>query len=107
MVVDRIERPGFLESVPEAFATFMPDSTAEPRYFAGEVLFIHPHRPVSAGRPDSWVFVEMADGATCVRRLLEQTDSQLKVEQLNPLKVSTIPTNKVNRVLHIAGTHTP
>jgi phage repressor protein C with HTH and peptisase S24 domain len=47
--VDAVPRPRVLDGVPGAYAVFMPDDSMEPRYFTGELLFIHPGKPFKIG----------------------------------------------------------
>ena len=41
-----VERPANLRGVFNAFALYMDGDSMEPRYYAGELLYVNPNRPV-------------------------------------------------------------
>lgn len=48
--------PPQLSGVSGAYALFIPDNALAPRYYAGEVVYIHPGRPPT---PASWVVIRL------------------------------------------------
>src|SRR5262249_22726150 len=48
-VIDLIDRPESLNGVPNAYAVYVVGASMEPRYHPGEVVHIHPGRPVDVG----------------------------------------------------------
>src|SRR5690606_35560631 len=78
-----IARPPVLAAVDNAFALYVTGDSMEPRYFAGEVIYVNPNRPVT---PGSFVVVELKDHRGFVKRLLRRTEKAVLVEQYNPPK---------------------
>jgi phage repressor protein C with HTH and peptisase S24 domain len=48
-VVDWVARPERLRGIPGAYAVYVAGTSMEPRYMAGEVLYVHPGKPVTPG----------------------------------------------------------
>lgn len=48
-VAERRPPPPQLRGVPGAYGLFMPDNRLAPRYRAGEILYIHPAKPILSG----------------------------------------------------------
>ena len=84
--VDQVSCPESLENVPGAYAVRVVGSSMEPRYFAGELLYVHPWRPPSRG---SWVLVQVKNPAGhhllgYVKQFISMTPTRLILRQLNP-----------------------
>lgn len=60
--VEHLLAPPALAHVRDAYALIVTGTSMEPRYYSGEVVFIHPHRPVRGG--DHVVLQERLDGGT-------------------------------------------
>jgi len=75
------ERPPALRNVRHAYALVMRGTSMEPRYFEGELLCIHPLRPVHR---DNFVHIELHDGRSYVKQFLRRDDEWLWLRQLNP-----------------------
>jgi hypothetical protein len=69
--------PPQLASVAGAFGFFAPAGWLEPRYLGGEVIFIHPMRPVASG---GYALIEFSDGTMAVERVLTISTTELEVE---------------------------
>lgn len=86
-VIDRIERPPVLENVGNAYALYLSGSSMEPRYFAGETIYVHPGKPIT---PGCFVVVQLwpeNDGDPIkglVKRFVRRTNDKLVLHQLNP-----------------------
>jgi phage repressor protein C with HTH and peptisase S24 domain len=86
--------PPALSSVPDAYAVYVAGNSMEPRYFPGEVVFVHPRLPVRRG---DFVVAQIAAGEgepplAYVKRFLSRNDGgNLRLEQLNPKKTLTFP----------------
>src|SRR5580698_6700215 len=48
-VIDTIPTPSNLAGAPNAYAVYTVGSSMEPRYYEGELVFVHPGKPVTAG----------------------------------------------------------
>ena len=85
--VDRVERPPALEAVTNGYALFMMGVSMEPRYYAGETIYIHPDRPITAG---CFVVVQLFpenDGDAIiglVKQFVRRSDDKIVLRQLNP-----------------------
>ncbi|WP_162243328.1 XRE family transcriptional regulator [Methylobacterium sp. Leaf399] len=86
-VVDRIARPPMLTSVHNAYAVYVSGDSMEPRYLAGETVYVHPGKPVRKGH---FVVVQVAgDGAGepprgYVKRFVGWSGDRLILAQFNP-----------------------
>jgi phage repressor protein C with HTH and peptisase S24 domain len=85
--VDRVERPPALEAVTNGYALFMSGTSMEPRYYAGETIYIHPDRPITR---DCFVVVQLYpenDGDAVVglvKQFIRRSDHKIVLRQLNP-----------------------
>jgi phage repressor protein C with HTH and peptisase S24 domain len=92
-VVGFADRPPNMTGVANAYAVYVVSDSMEPRYFAGETLFVNPARPVT---PGSHVLVQtrpLHEGDTpraFVKRLLRVSGSKITLEQYNPRKTFDI-----------------
>ena len=88
-VVDYVARPSNLVGVTQAYAVFVVGSSMEPRYFPGELVHVHPGRPVTIG---SFVLVQIRpkdDGEApraVIKRLVRRSGNKIVLEQYNPKK---------------------
>ena len=88
-VVDYVARPSNLFGVSHAYAVFVVGSSMEPRYFPGELVHVHPGRPVTIG---SFVLVQIRprqDGEApraVIKRLVKRSGNKIVLEQYNPKK---------------------
>jgi phage repressor protein C with HTH and peptisase S24 domain len=93
--------PASLDGVVEAYAVYVAGTSMEPRYFAGEAVFVHPKLAYSKGdfvvaqiRPD-----DREDDGTpplaYVKRYISMDARRLRLEQLNPKKILEFPARRV------------
>jgi phage repressor protein C with HTH and peptisase S24 domain len=82
--VEWVAAPGPLSTVRDAYALRVIGSSMEPRYFPGDVIFIHPHKPPVPG--DHVVIQEQMNGGTCVsvKRYDKTTETHIVTTQYNP-----------------------
>ena len=105
-VVDRVERPPSLAGAPNGYATYVTGTSMEPRYHPGELIYVHPGKPVTAG---SYVLVQLApkeEGApppALIKRLVKRTTSKIVLEQFNPPKAFDFAMKDVLTVHKIVG----
>lgn len=93
--VDWIARPDPLQNVQQAFAVYVTGDSMEPRYEAGEVLFIHPSKPPLPG--DDIILQSHehhGQRRALIKRLVRQDGQQWFVRQFNPDR--TFALNKSN-----------
>ena len=89
--------PASLNGVEHAYAVYIAGTSMEPRYFAGEVAFIHPGLPVKKG---DFVVAQIAtdEGSpplAYVKRFISFDERRLKLEQLNPRRFIEFPKKQV------------
>lgn len=88
-IVDYVARPPHLAGATQAYAVYVAGSSMEPRYFAGELVHIHPGKPVTVG---AFVLVQVrpeGDGEApraFMKRLVRRTANKVTLEQFNPPK---------------------
>jgi phage repressor protein C with HTH and peptisase S24 domain len=98
-----VQAPPELADVEGAYAVYMNGETMEPRYAAGELLFVHPHKPARRG---DFCVIQIADGSNksgYVVRYISQDAENLHVEQLNPATTMAFPTTSVISTDRIVG----
>jgi SOS-response transcriptional repressor LexA len=85
--IDYVRRPAPLLSVRDSYACYVIGDSMSPAYEQGDLLLIHPGRPVRPG--DDCVFVrDSGDGSqhALVKRLLRIAPEKWRVRQFNPAK---------------------
>jgi transcriptional regulator with XRE-family HTH domain len=97
--VDWAPRLPVQAGIDDAFAIYMDADDMAPRYFRGELIYVHPGRPAEAGRD---VVIEK-DGMMSVRRLLSFNGGILRVQRFSPLAEEDISASGVTRVYSIVG----
>ncbi len=103
-VSDHVEAPGNLGKIEGAYAVEVVGDCMYPRYEPGELVLIHPTRPVHSG---SYVLLHMRgnDGGLdgVIKKFLRFTGEHLVVAQLNPYQELTIPRDGVVEMHRILG----
>jgi phage repressor protein C with HTH and peptisase S24 domain len=101
-VVERVPAPLTLGEVPGSYAVFVVGDTMEPRYYAGEIAYIHPAKPV---KPGNFVFIQVARDARgmqfdgYIKQLVSISDEEVICEQLKPRERIIFPREHV-RTIH-------
>lgn len=96
--VDYAARPPALSGAPSGYATCIIGTSMEPRYHPGEVIYVHPGKPVTAG---AYVLVQLKPSAegepplALIKRLAKRTTTRMVLEQFNPPKQLEIPARDV------------
>jgi SOS-response transcriptional repressor LexA len=95
--VSEVLAPPTLLHVRDAYAVYVVGDTMEPRYFAGETVFVNPRLPISRG---SFVVAQISKGEepeprAYVKRFLSQDGKRLRLEQYNPKKILEFPASTV------------
>ena len=101
-IVDILAPPS-LQGVPDAYAVYVVGDSMEPRYFAGEAVFVNPRLPVRRG---DFVVAQIAveDGEpphAYIKRFVAREARSLKLEQFNPKKMLEFPMGRVISVHRI------
>jgi phage repressor protein C with HTH and peptisase S24 domain len=95
-----IVRPPALTGVSNAFALYVHGESMEPRYYAGEMLYVNPNRPVTKG---CFVAVEMSSGQGLIKQFVRRSDELLVLAQFNPPKEIRLPIGDVKNIYRITG----
>lgn len=93
-------RPAGLQGVANAFALYVDGDSMEPRYFAGELLYVNPNRPITR---NCFVAIELADGQGLIKQFLRRSDEHIVLRQFNPPKDLRLATRDVKRIYRITG----
>lgn len=104
--IEYVMRPPALRNVREAYCVYVDGESMEPRYFAGELVYVHTGRPP---RAREFVVVELhpdqqGDPASgYVKQFQRWTGEYLVLSQLNPVKEIKIPKARVKGLHPIVG----
>jgi len=105
-IVDYVSRPPHLAGATEAYAVYVAGSSMEPRYYAGELVYVHPGKPATTGafvlvqvRPDS----EGEAPRAFIKRLVRRTATKVTFEQFNPPKELDIKASDIKSMRRIVG----
>lgn len=84
--VERVPAPPGLAHVRDAYALIVTGTSMEPRYTAGDFIYVNPHRPP---RPGDHVVVQIRDHRTegrqtFIKRYMGETAGMVVVSQYNP-----------------------
>ncbi|HLK82006.1 MAG TPA: S24 family peptidase [Xanthobacteraceae bacterium] len=101
--VSEVLAPPNLSHVPDAYAVYVVGDSMEPRYFAGETVFVNPRLPIGRG---SFVVAQISKGQegeprAYVKRFVSQDAKRLRLEQYNPKKVLEFPISTVTAIHRI------
>jgi phage repressor protein C with HTH and peptisase S24 domain len=104
-VIDMVDRPANLRGVPGAYAVYVVGASMEPRYHPGELVHIHPGKPLTIG---AYVLVQRRpkDGdtpAAVIKRLIRRTGSKIVLEQFNPHKTFEIRADDIVSIHRVVG----
>jgi phage repressor protein C with HTH and peptisase S24 domain len=105
-VVDHVARPPSLAGATNAYATYVTGTSMEPRYHPGEMIYVHPGKPVTVG---SYVLVQLKakhEGEpppALIKRLAKKTGAKIVLEQFNPPKHFDIALKEVVSMHRIVG----
>jgi phage repressor protein C with HTH and peptisase S24 domain len=95
-----VARPAGLAGAANAFALYVDGDSMEPRYFAGEVLYVNPNRPITR---HCFVAVEMQDGQGLIKQFVRRSDEHVVLRQFNPAKDLRVASREVKRIYRITG----
>jgi len=105
-VIDMIDRPANLAGVPGAYAVYVVGASMEPRYHPGELVHIHPGKPLTVG---AYVLVQRRpknDGEpplAVIKRLAKRSGAKIVLEQFNPPRSFEIKTDDIVSIHRVVG----
>jgi hypothetical protein len=98
--VDWVPRHPAQFGIQGAFAVYVFSDEMEPRYFRGEIAYIHPGRPPEAGRD---CLIALKEGGTIVRRLIREDKAKIRVAQYAPKSERDIARKDIKAVYLVVG----
>lgn len=92
--------PPSLAAVRDAYAVLVSGESMEPRYFAGEAVYVNPYIPVRRG---DFVVAQVVNGEDpiprgYVKQYVRKSEAELVLGQLNPAKEMRFPAERVKSV---------
>ena len=103
--IDQIDAPSFISNVTDAYAVYIVGDAMMPRFNAGEVVFVHPHRPVKNGS-DVVVQLNVNDQRHAfVLEYVSASDTKLIAKQHNPDKQITFDSVNIHAVHSVIGSY--
>src|ERR1700735_4068474 len=105
-VVEMTSRPPNLAGAALAYAVYVVGDSMEPRYHSGELVYVHPGRPVDVG---AYVLVTVKpkdDGdapRAVVKRLVRRSATKVTLEQFNPKKTIELKTSDILSMHRVVG----
>lgn len=104
-IIEWVKTPAPLFGVKGAFGMYVIGDSMEPVYDQGDMLLIHPHKPVYKN-DDVIVSMTSPDGGesrVLIKRLVKMTSDEVKLYQFNPSKEFSIPRSEVSTVNLVVG----
>ena len=79
----------------DVFGIWIHDESMSPRYFPGELITVHPNKPVPVG---DYAVVQKDDDELLIRQFLGRKNGKVHLKQFNPLRTITIPESRVKHI---------
>jgi transcriptional regulator with XRE-family HTH domain len=98
--VDKVQAIPMLAHVAGAYAYSIPNGHMEPRYYMGEVIYVHPGLPA---RPGDFVLARRADGKQTVARLEGVQDSTARFAFIAGADAESVPLADLAYMHRIVG----
>lgn len=100
-----INTPPFLKGVAGAYAVYVAGESMEPRYLAGETVFVHPTKPVRSG---DFVVIQLraGDGEAphgFIKQFISRDSRRVKVRQFSPAKTVEFAADRIVSIHKIVG----
>lgn len=100
------ERPSILENVPDAFAMYVVNDSMEPRYRQGDLLLVHPRRPVRPGNDVLCVRVsENREHLAMIKQLVRMNAREIVLLQFNPKKEIVVKRRDLASLHRVLGAY--
>jgi len=86
--------------IKSAFAIYIFSDDMQPRYFYGELVYIHPGKIPEMNRD---CLIEFKDGRRLIRKFLNQNENNIYVEKYNPQTADVLDRSEIKAVYSIIG----
>lgn len=95
--IDRVPAPPQLIGVHDAYAVQIAGDSMEPRYYAGEYVYVHPNKAIARG---AFVVIQVDEPGSAVPLVYvmqfdKANEETITVSQLSPSKTLTLPRTRV------------
>lgn len=102
--IDWVPRPYSLLNVHEPYALYMVGESMMPRFRPGQILYVNPHRPATAGYG---AVITKKNQAVMVKEFVRRTNRELHLRQYNPDELIEIDLDEVVEVHTIVQVDEP
>lgn len=99
-VVDWALRHPAQFGIVNAFAIYASSTAMEPRYYQGELVYLHPGRVTEVNRD---CVVELKSGEVLLGRCLQQAPDKIRIAQFNPAQEKDIPRREIQALYPVIG----
>lgn len=99
-IIDWVPRHPAQFGINGAFALYAPDDDMAPRYFNGELIYLHPYRPAGIARD---IVIENGEKKFMIRRVVKIDDKSVQVERYSPVRAETLVLSEGQRVYAVIG----
>ncbi len=99
-IVDWVARHPALNGIKDAFGIYVFSDSMEPRYFRGELIYVHPGRPPEVNKD---CVIEMKNGDAFIKRLVKLGESKIRVRQFNPPLETDVSLKEVQALYSVIG----
>ena len=99
-IVDWVARHPALNGIKDAFGIYVFSDSMEPRYFRGELVYVHPGRPPEVNKD---CVIEMKNGDAYIKRLVKLGDTKIRVRQFNPPLETDVSLKDVQALYSVIG----
>lgn len=109
-VIEMTSRPPNLAGAALAYAVYVVGDSMEPRYFSGELAYVHPGRPIEIR---DFVLVQVrpekgeATPRAVIKRLIKRSGGKVTLEQYNPPKTIEVKLADIISMHQIVGSGKP
>lgn len=97
---EQIACPPVLFDVPQAFACYCPDNLMVPSFTRGDILFIHPHKPV---RNHQSAYIETHNGEVGIAKIHYLDDLSILISYHNDEQSLKIDRREIKKVYNIVS----
>jgi len=99
-IVDWVERHPMQKSCKDAYAFYVVSGAYEPRYYSGELVYIHPGKPPAMAQD---CLVRRAEGAESLYRYMGQSAQEVMLSDLQNGDAVTVPRTEIRALSAVVG----
>lgn len=99
-IVDWVERHPMQKSCKDAYAVYVASGAYEPRYYSGELVYIHPGKPPAMGQD---CLVRYADGTEALYRYMGQSAQDVTLSGFQNGALRVFPHTDIRALAAVVG----